>query len=369
MLKKFLIVVFSLFVFAFLKTDIWAVTVSEPKDLPAEVAIGQSFNLNGEIIGFQNGEKYFVKCRLGLNSSSLNEGQTYNILSNSWLGDTSPWVEMPTVESANFSLSCRVKEGVEAGNKIVYLRACLRQVDGGCSGSFQSATGTNLITLVGSTPTPTLTSTPTPTTQTPTPTATIKPTATYKINEVKDEDGEVLNSVKVYVDEVYLHHYAPEVLTFGDGYQCDTYVSCGFGQHTIKLEKTGYNHWEETLALNPGDFYETSPVMIFSQGQPTTTNTPTPTKNLTSPTPTSKISLTPTLKSKTAILAGEILGETATFTSFYPFEATLSSEEQKESSPSAKNTLRPKIFLSFSLLVVFLTAFWVWFKVWYTQPK
>ena len=57
---------------------------------------------------------------------------------------------------------------------------------------------------------------------TATPTPSPEPAkATYQINEVKNEKGEVLSSVKIYVDDQYVHHYAPEVLEFGDDYYCD----------------------------------------------------------------------------------------------------------------------------------------------------
>ncbi len=234
----------------------------------------------------------------------------------------------------------------------------------------------NTIFLVYLPPSPTPTQslaptlTPTPTPKLPTPTPTIKPTATYKINEVKDEDGEILSSVKVYIDEIYLHHYAPEVLTFCDDCQCDTYVSCNFGQHTIKLEKTGYEDWSETKIINPGDFYEVSPVMNFSQPSPTSspkiTPTPTPTlkSNLTTPKPTPN-----DLVSDESTESGEILGsQEATFSFFYPYEST---EEAKdtESTTSAKNKIFPKIFLIFGLILLFVSAFWAWFKIWYTHTK
>jgi hypothetical protein len=207
-------------------------------------------------------------------------------------------------------------------------------------------------------PTPTSTLTPTPTTNPPTPTS--APTATYKINEVKDNDGEVLSSVKVYVDGVYVHHYAPEVLTFCDGCQCDTYVACGLGQHTIKLEKTGYNDWNETKTINSGDFDDISPVMVFSE--PNSTTTPTLTISLT--TPTQKISPTPTPKksNQTATDSGEILGEeVASFSAFYPYEATDETKEN-EATSEAKNMILPKIFLVGGLLLLFISASWLWYN-------
>ena len=340
---------------------------------PAEATINQAFNVNGEIAGIQAGQVYFVKCRIGTTASSLTGGQTYNPTTNSWLSDGGAWVEMPTTENANFSLQCKVKSGVDPGSKMVFLRACLKQTDGSCGSSFQSASGVTLMALVEPTPIPTSSPTPTPIPtpiSTPTskpPTPTPKPTATYKINEVKDEDGEILSSVKVYVDNVYIHHYTPEVLTFCDNCRCDSYINCNFGQHTIKLEKTGYQEWEETKTISSGDFYEVNPVMVFSQSNPSPT--PTPTTKLTTPTPTLKITVTPTPKStlKIATDSGEILGEeTASFSSFYPYEATDEMKEN-ETTPAAKSKLLPKIFLLGGLLLLFTAASWLWYTFKYTS--
>ncbi len=212
------------------------------------------------------------------------------------------------------------------------------------------------------TPTPTLISTPTPKPPTPTP----KEIATYKINEVKDEDGEILKNVKVYVDGVYLHHYVPEVLTFCDDCQCDDYLSCGFGEHTIKLEKTGYEDWSKTITINPETADEVNPVMIFLES----TSMPTPTSSPTStPKPTIIPSLTPKPTSKTASDSGEVLGEeVATLSAFYPYQAS-DEAERNEASLSAKNRIFPKVFLGAGLLLVFAGAFWLWYRVWYTQSK
>jgi len=213
-----------------------------------------------------------------------------------------------------------------------------------------------------STPSSAPTSTPSPKPPTPTP----KPTATYKINEVKDKDGEVLSSVKVYVDGVYVHHYTPEVLTFCDGCQCDTYVNCSFGQHAIKLEKTGYEDWSKETTIDPNTSDEVSPVMIFSEPNPTSTPTvlikPTPT-------PTQKISPTSTPKKSNQIAtdSGEVLGEeVASFSAFYPYEAT-SESEKNEATPSVKNKIIPKIFLVSGLLLLFASACWLWYTFKYTS--
>jgi len=98
----------------------------------------------------------------------------------------------------------------------------------------------------------------------------------YKINEVKDENGEGLSSVLIYVDNIYIHHYTPEILTFCDGCRCNNYVDCGFGIHTIRLEKNNFNNWSETKTINLEDYYEVNPIM-----QPIDLSSPSP-----SPTPT-----------------------------------------------------------------------------------
>jgi len=168
---------------------------------------------------------------------------------------------------------------------------------------------------------------------TPTPPNTSDPTlivATYKINDVKDEDGNTLSSVEVYVDEIYLHHYAPETLTFCDGCQCDSYVDCDFGEHTIKLEKSGYENWMEIKTISVGDSYEVNPVMNSVDSN-------------SSPQPSSI--LNPSLKPIKVIgvtLSGEILGEESTPGGFYPWEATEEAESQ-EATENAKIKSLPKI--------------------------
>jgi len=367
MAKKLVFILFIFLFFTFLKREVFALSAITVINVPSEITIGQTFNVNGEISGVQTGQVYFVKCRIGPSSSNLTEGQTYNVNTDFWLTDGSAWIEMPTTENANFSLQCKIKSGVEPGNKIVFLRACLKQADGSCGSSFQSASGVNLTALTEPLPTPTPSPTPSPTpTSTPPltpkpPTPTPKPTATYKINEVKDEDGEILSSVKVYVDEIYIHHYAPEVLTFCDGCQYDSYVNCSFGQHAIKLEKTGYEDWSKEITINPNTSDEVSPVMIFSEPNPTSTPTvlikPTPT-------PSQKISPTPTPKksNQTATDSGEVLGEeVASFSAFYPYEAT-DEAEKNEATPSARNKILPKIFLVGGLLLLFVSASWLWYN-------
>lgn len=166
--------------------------------------------------------------------------------------------------------------------------------------------------------TPTIPPSPTPTMEptsaTPTSTSSPSPTAVYKINEAKDGSGNILTSVKVYVDGAYIHHYAPETLTFCDGCKCDTEVSCGFGSHTMTLGKSGYQNWNETKTFNLGDFYEVNPVMNLASQTPSPTPTRSPTdSSLKSTAPSAGGTATPKalLNQPTAFkkLPGEILGE------------------------------------------------------------
>jgi len=135
---------------------------------------------------------------------------------------------------------------------------------------------------------------------------------------LENEDGDILSSVKIYIDGVYIHHYAPETITFCSGCKCDTYVDCGFGQHTFRLEKTGYNNWEKTEMINAAGSYEVNPVMTKTSATPAPTSTPTltpsptpvPTAKPLTPTPTPKVTPTPTPNP-------EVLGEEATGSGLY----------------------------------------------------
>ncbi len=140
-------------------------------------------------------------------------------------------------------------------------------------------------------PSPTNTPSPTPS-LTPTPTPQTK--ATYKINQIKDSEGNLLSGVKIYVDDNYIHHEDEELLTFCEGCYCDDdkNINCGLGEHNIKLEKDGYNNWSESKNLVAGNNFEVNPVI--SPDSPT--STPTPTATLTpSPTSTIKPTLVPTM--------------------------------------------------------------------------
>jgi len=88
----------------------------------------------------------------------------------------------------------------------------------------------------------------------------------YQINKIKDGEGSILSSVKVYINDQYIHHYAPETLEFCDGCYCDNdkEVECGFGEHIIRLEKSGYQDWVKTRVFEAKeDLLEVNPIMFL----------------------------------------------------------------------------------------------------------
>ncbi len=141
-----------------------------------------------------------------------------------------------------------------------------------------------LITTIPSpTETPTATETPT---SSPTPSKSI-----YKINKPKDENGQELSSVEIYVDSIYTHHKDNEILEFCNGCFCDSgkAISCGYGQHTIKLTKSGYSDWSEIRNFTEGSNHEITPILTKISTPTSTTSTQTPTS---SPSPTPSKTLT-----------------------------------------------------------------------------
>ena len=369
-LKKSLIFLLIIFLFSprvvFARVMINEFSSGTTSDWVEIYNIGEPFEISRlKLVDASNNQKSFPNCLLDTIG-------TYSIDFSNWLNNGGDRI---TLQEGDLLMDCvSYGSGPACEGREIDLLALgateygAHQPEGsdGWVKTTSSTKSDNSFCLVFPTSTPVPTPTPTPTlapTLTPKPPTPIpKPTATYKINEVKDEDGEVLrSSVKVYVDGVYIHHYAPEVLTFCDNCQCDSYVVCGFGQHTIKLEKTGYEDWSKEITINSNASDEISPVMVFLESNPT--STPVPSLKISTPTPTKKILPTPTPKksSQTATASGEVLGEeVATFSAFYPYEAT-SEPEENEATPSVRNKIIPKIFLVGGLLLLFASAFWLWY--------
>lgn len=282
----------------------------------SEIKILEQFEIAVSGNNLDPNSTYFTKFRSGLSLSDMGEGETLSNDGQSWLGDNSSFDKFPTIATDNNGiflnsiLIARVKMTATLGQNYFMVR--LRKL----------GTSTNLDSIaktinVHESPTPISTPTAIPTNE-PTliPVPTFIQKAVYKINKAKDNSGGELSNVKIYVDDIYTHHYDNEVLTFCDSCHCDDeeVIDCGFGQHTVRLEKGGYQDWQDTRTFNSGDSdVLADPVLatIVPSSTPTLVPTLTP-----SSTPTKRSSLTPTKtptssKSLTATpsLKPEVLGE------------------------------------------------------------
>lgn len=162
-----------------------AVTLAPVNVDTSSPVIGDAFSVTASMSGAFVGNIYFLKCRIGANSSSLNDGQTFNSQTVKWLDDTGltgAWIDMPQITIGGDgtwqgAIQCKIKNGSADESKMLFMRACLNS-NNNCGTSFQSSNNLMLSPQVP-TATPTPTSTPTNTlTPTPTPTATSAPTAT-----------------------------------------------------------------------------------------------------------------------------------------------------------------------------------------------
>lgn len=181
------------------------------------------------------------------------------------------------------------------------LKYITRSPDGSSSWilSSQSSRQGNIISFNCPTPTPTPlpTSLPTPLPTSPPEQGVFK--SSYQINDSKDDKGNVLNSVQIFVDGNYIHHEDKEIIYFFNGHECYADVDCGLGTHTISMRKSGYESWEDTQNFTAGSNFNVNPVLTrLSTSSPTpsptispkstktpialSTNTPTPTDSLAS---------------------------------------------------------------------------------------
>lgn len=176
----YFLITFFYFLFVIPSTVLAAVSVTPVSVDTTTPVIGDAFSLTASVSGALTGSIYFLKCRIGANSSSLTDGQTFNSQTSKWLddsGSTGAWVDMPQVTIGADGiwqgvLQCRIKSGAVDESKVLFARACSNS-NNSCGTSFQSNSSLALNPLV---PTPTPTSTPSPT-PTPIPTSTSTPTS------------------------------------------------------------------------------------------------------------------------------------------------------------------------------------------------
>lgn len=264
-------------------------------------------------------------------------------------GDCSNYYNVTQTGSSQITLITKIGEDTDLTSGDYLLRA--HRFTLGCSHTASTNTASINVTLTS----PTATPTPEPT-NTPTPTNTPSPTkATYQINDVKNEDGDILAHVEIYVDDVYIHHWPPETIEFCEGCRCGDYVDCGLGEHTIKLTKSGYQDWTDTRTFNVGDADEVNPVMLASS-EPAPTPTPTPTVTPTiggTPTPTKKPTVTPTP-------TGEILGATESGEATASVLSKESLEEEKPETKARSPFFWPKILVGAGLVLMGGAAYPFW---------
>ena len=112
-----------------------------------------------------------------------------------------------------------------------------------------------------STPSPTFTTTPSPT----------QSQATVNISKAVDGQGLPLSSVKIYIDGNYTGNHTEETYNFCDGCTCGTNkVTCGYGNHTFRFERSGYTTYEKSENVQSGNTYQINPV-LNKEGSPATT--------------------------------------------------------------------------------------------------
>lgn len=212
------------------------------------------------------------------------------------------------------------------------------------------------------TPTPSPTETPT-TTETPTPTPTPSKSI-YTINKSKDETGQELSSVEIYVDSIYTHHLDNEILEFCNGCFCDPdkAISCGYGQHTIKLTKSGYSDWSEIRNFTQGTNYEITPILTkisFPTPTPTPVKTPTPTATKT-PTATPSLRGTPWQSSSSS----PVLGSSTDSAIILPTDTVIArsgSDAAIQESPPTNTTVFKYTFI-FGAILTAISGGWLYFR-------
>jgi len=290
---------------------------------PSEVDSDQSFPVAITISGGSSGKNYYIKLGFQKESGANYFGYTKNN-NGDWVNIDDSLEKFFRIELDNEGSwvgQIEIKPNIEStgfdGQGNYYLKLC-RITEGGSETWYTNGSVITINQTSEITPTTALTPTPKPTE--------VKATATYKINKSVGIDGETISSVKVYVDGSYTHHYDDEVLEFCDGCFCDDSkeINCGFGEHEIKLVKTGYHDWSETKGIYAGDWFEINPEMAEIEPTSTPTNTPTLTPTITNtPTPEASASATTVPASDSGILvdslatssvssstSGDVLGET-----------------------------------------------------------
>jgi len=274
--------------FFFIQTSsVYAAMSLTFSDTPSSINGDNSFTVNASLINAPTDRIYYLRAAFFESGKTNYFGYTYNHLGQ-WHnspGNTTQFLQITTNSEGFWSGQLQAKADLDSSyfkGAGEYQFKLGRYTEGGSLSWSDNIVSIN-INYTSPSPDPSPSPSPSPD---PTPS-----NSTYRINDVKDEDETVISSVLVYVDNVYVHHYAPETLTFCDGCSCDGYVACGFGQHTIKLEKSGFNDWSQNITINAGDNQEVNPTMTSSNDDSSPSPEPSPSP---SPTPKSIATVTKT---------------------------------------------------------------------------
>lgn len=346
-MKHILSILFLFLLLLLFPKSVFATPLISISSFPSSVIIGEEFDVVFDTSSLDPSAQYYMKALGGI---SFLEVDTWN---SSWFQQNATWTSMPIFSSnsegsASVTIKIRFNPSTVDGSKELKIR--IRKV--GDSTNYDSPTVNLSVIAVTSTPTPTesITVTETPT-ATPTPTSTQTPTPTpaksvYKINKPKDQDGQIITSVKIYIDNLYTHHEDDEILEFCDGCFCDIdhLISCGFGEHTIKLSKTGYADWSEQRIVLQGSNYETTPILTkLAESTPAPTNATTPTQTstptqTTTPTKTPTVTIIPTLSSTISAVLGESTDSASISSEFITDTKPSPSPENKINKPTNYKT-------------------------------
>lgn len=84
---------------------------------PDNLKVGEEFEISFTVSNFDPGN-FYVKTRMGVDSSHLTLGQTYN---SEWLSDTDSWSKFPQV-SGSSKIKVRLSPAASAGNHVLKVR-------------------------------------------------------------------------------------------------------------------------------------------------------------------------------------------------------------------------------------------------------
>ena len=173
-----LIIAILLFVLIFSK-NVFAGPKVSILDSPTQVNKNEEFIVTFNVVNdLLSSDSYYIKGRIGSSSASMNQGETFNLTSSSWLSDTASWSTFPTIAFSNDTIATstvtlRTKSTVFTGNNLLTIRLNRN------STSYDSPSDA-LLVFEPLTPTPSLTSIPSSTatpTSTTDPALTVTPTA------------------------------------------------------------------------------------------------------------------------------------------------------------------------------------------------